>query len=188
MHWLFKLSGHQEASDTESNKAGSFLAFDSQVHQVSVGDADSEHQGIDLVPLVAVHILNEDDHSLSLSSSDGKSLSMGGDVSTDGILLTEHGLICGLRVLWGELALDVVIFLWSRRCGIEHVNCGDDLRESFLPSLVHLLGWTRELSVGAGGLVQQDLNPKEEMGLPMLGDGSESPGILGDASSKEVTS
>ena len=54
VHWLFKFGSHQEASDSESNEAGGFVAVDSQVDEVSVGDTDSEHESIDLVSLVAV--------------------------------------------------------------------------------------------------------------------------------------
>ena len=113
MHWLLKLSCHEEAGHSECNQAGCFLSFDSQVHQVSVCDADSEEERVDLVAFMPVQVFNQNHHALSLSSSDRKSLTVSGDICSDSIFLVEHSLVSGLREFWGELALDVVVVTCS---------------------------------------------------------------------------
>ena len=139
MHGLFKFGGHEEASHAKSDETWSLLVLNSQVDEVSVGDADGEHEGVDLVALVAVEVLDEDDHALSLRSCDRKCLSVSGDVRADRILLAEHGLVGGLREFWCKLALDVAILAWTRWGCVNHVDGGDHLAERLLPSSVHLL-------------------------------------------------
>ena len=65
---------------------------------------------------------------------------MSGDVSSDSILLAEHGLVSGLGEFWGKLAFDVVVVTCSRWGSVEHINCWDCFAESLLPAFVHSFG------------------------------------------------
>ena len=152
MHWLLELCGHQEACHSERDKTWCLLSFDCHIHKVSVGNADCKEKSVNLVSLVSVQVFDENNHSLSLSCSDRQSLSMSGDVRTNSILLTQHGLIGSLRVLWSELAFCIVVHSWTTRRSVLHVNSWYGFTESLLPALVHLLGRTRKIELRWGVL------------------------------------
>lgn len=137
---LLNLGCNKHDGGSESKEIGDGLALGEDSLEIAISNVASQVEGLLLVFLPLVEVLNDRDELFALVvSKSGVNSLVASEVVADGVVLCQHLRVAALRVLCGELAAGLRVS--EDNVDVMEVHLGDSLLEELQPAIAHnLLG------------------------------------------------